>query len=80
MGILRFKTDMKAIIKKATPPQNRLPLRNQTTRAIMTAGKKKSRTLAISMIMMMPMSTRNNSAMSSNGRGKLGRANKESHG
>jgi hypothetical protein len=62
---------MKAIIKKATPPQNRLPLRNQTTRAIMAAGRKKSTNLAITMIMMMPITTRNNSAMSSNGRGRL---------
>jgi len=64
---------MKAIIKKATPPQNRLPLRNQTTMAIMAAGKKKSRTLAITMIMMMPITTRNNSAMSSKSGGKPGR-------
>jgi len=64
---------MKAIIKKATPLQNRLPLRNQTTRAIMAAGKKKRRTLATTMIMIMPITTRNNSAMSSNSRGKLRR-------
>jgi len=66
-------TDIKAMIKKATPAQNQLPLRNQTTMAIMAAGKKKSRTLAITMIMIKPITRRISSAMTSKRKGKPGR-------
>jgi hypothetical protein len=65
--------EMKATIKKATPAQNQLPVRNHTTRAIMAAGRKKRRTLAITTIMIMPMSRRISSAMISNMNGRLGR-------
>jgi len=61
---------MKAIIKKATPAQNQLSVRNQTTMAIMAAGRKKSRTLAMTMIMIKPITKRINSAMISNRSGK----------
>lgn len=64
---------MKATIRKATPAQNQLPVRNQTTTAIMTAGRKKRSILAITMIMMTPMSRRSSSAITSKRNPKLGR-------
>jgi len=57
---------MKATIRKATPAQKKLPERNHTTIAIMADGKKKSRTLAITIIMMRPMIKRINRAITSN--------------
>jgi len=57
---------MKAMTRKATPAQNRLPLRSQTTNAMMAAGRKKNRTFAIIMIMTMPMISRISSTISSN--------------
>jgi len=70
---LRLATDRKAMIKKATPAQNQLSVRNQTTMAIMAAGKKKRRTLAMTMIMMRPIARRISSAMISKRKGKPGR-------
>lgn len=66
---------MKAMIKNATPAQNQLSVRNQTTMAIMAAGRKKRRTLAMTMIMIKPITKKINSAMTSKikGMGKLGR-------
>jgi len=61
---------MKATIRKAIPAQNKLPLSNQTTRAITAAGKKKSITLTIATIMMMPMTNKTSSAMTSTSNGK----------
>jgi len=69
---LRLVTDMKAMIKKAIPAQNQLPVRNHTTMAIMAAGKKKSRTLAITMIMIKPITKRSSSAITSKRNPKLG--------
>jgi len=64
---------MKAMIKKATPAQNQLSVRSLTTMAIMAAGRKKMRTLAITMIMIKPITKRMRSAMTSNRNGKVGR-------
>lgn len=61
---------MKAINKKATPAQNPLPVSNQTTMAIMAAGRKKRTTLAITTIMMMPMTKRISNMNTSNNNGK----------
>jgi len=72
-GYLLLVTDMKAMIKNATPAQNQLSVRNQTTMAIMAAGRKKRRTLAITMIMIKPITKKINSAMTSNRNGKVGR-------
>jgi hypothetical protein len=65
-------TDMKAMIKKAIPAHVRLPVRSQTTTAMMAAGRKKSRTLAITMIMMRPITTKRSKATISSSGGKLG--------
>jgi hypothetical protein len=73
---LRLVIDMKAMIKKATPAQNQLSVRSQTTMAIMPAGRKKRRTLAMTMIMIKPITKRINSAMTSNTNGKLGRGSR----
>jgi len=62
---------MKAMIKKATPAQNQLSVRSLTTMAIMAAGRKKRRTLAMTMIMIKPITKRINSAMTSNTNGKF---------
>lgn len=43
------------------PAQNRLPKRNQTTRATIAAGKTNRIILAMTTIMMMPMITSSNS-------------------
>jgi len=65
---------MKAMIRKATPAQNQLSVRNQTTMAIMAAGRKKRRTLAMTMIMIKPITKRINNAMiSKSGKPKFGR-------
>jgi len=61
---------MKAMIKKTNPAQNKLSVKNQTTTAIMTAGRKKRRTLAITTIMGRPITKRIGSAMTSNSSGK----------
>ncbi len=50
----RFSNDIKATIKNATPAQNRLPVRNQTTTAIMAAGRIKSKILTTKIIMRIP--------------------------
>jgi len=69
---------MKAMIRNATPAQNQLSVRNPTTTAIIAAGRKKRRTLAITTIMMRPITKRINNAMTSKtngkpiGRGKVG--------
>jgi hypothetical protein len=65
---------MKAMIRKATPAQNQLSVRSLTTMAIMIAGKKKMRTLAITTIMIKPITKRINNAIISNRNGKVGRA------
>jgi hypothetical protein len=72
---LRLTNEMKAMIRKATPAQNQLPVRNQTTIAIMAAGRKKINTLAMAMIMMMPITSRTKSTMISrrSGKPKVGR-------
>ena len=55
---------MNATTRKATPAQNKLPVRNHTTSAMMPAGKMNRRTLAIKMIMTIPTtSSRNSSRM-----------------
>ncbi len=61
---------MKATIRKTTPAQNKLPVRSQTTIAIMAAGRKKRRTLAITTIMIRPTTKRNSSTITSNSSGK----------
>jgi len=64
---------MKAMIRKATPAQSQLPVRNQTTIAMMAAGRKKRKTLAITTITMTPITKRSRSKMTSNSSGRLGR-------
>lgn len=61
---------MRATIRNATPAQNQLPVRNQTTMAIMAAGKKRKRTLTISTSMSMPIIRRTSKARISNNGGK----------
>lgn len=46
---------MKAIAKNATPAKKRLPVRSQTTAAIMAAGRMKSKILTTRMMMAIPM-------------------------
>jgi hypothetical protein len=62
-------TDM---IRKATPAQNKLPVRNQTTTAIIAAGKKRKMTFIINTSMSKPITSRINNAMISNNGGKPG--------
>jgi len=68
---------MMAMIKKATPAQSQLPVRNQTTMAIMAAGKKKRRTLAKAMIMIRPITKKINSTIISNRDSKPRRGKRE---
>jgi hypothetical protein len=49
---------MKATTKNAIPAQNRLLVRNQTTTAMIAAGRMNNSTFAIRMIMTMPMTSR----------------------
>ncbi len=53
------------MIKKATPAQNPLPVKSQTITAMMVAGKKKNKTLAISSMMIIPITTRINNPIKS---------------
>ena len=64
---------MTDIIRKATPAQNKLPVRNQTTMATIAAGRKRKMTLIISMSMSKPMTRRTNRAIISNNGGKPGK-------
>jgi len=66
---LPFAMDMKAMIRKAIPARNQLPVRNQTTMAMIAAGRKKSKTLATTMIMIRPIISRIRSAMISKRKG-----------
>jgi hypothetical protein len=60
---------MNATTRKATPAQNKLPVRNHTTSAMMPAGRMNRRIFAIRMIMMIPtMSSRKSSNRSYSGR------------
>jgi len=65
--------DMTAMMRKATPAQNKLPVRNHTTMATIAAGRKRKMTLIISMSMSKPMTRRTNRAIISNNGGKPGR-------
>ena len=56
-----FNSDRKATTRKAMPAQRRFPVRNQTTSAIMAAGKMNRRIFAISMIITIPMITKRSS-------------------
>lgn len=59
----RFIKDIMATIRKAIPASSSLPpVRNQTIRAIIAAGKTKIMTLAMRMIMIMPIIRRMASA------------------
>ncbi len=53
---------MNATTRKATPAQNKLPVRNHTTSAMIPAGRMNRRTLAIRMIMTMPTTSSSNSS------------------
>jgi len=55
----------KATIRKATPAQKRLPVRSQTTNAIMAAGRMKSKILTIKMMMAIPIISNNKRSASS---------------
>jgi len=50
-----FNNDIKATTRNATPAQKTLPVRNQTTKAMMPAGKMKRNTFASSMIIIRPI-------------------------
>jgi len=63
---------MKAMIRKATPAQNQLSVRNHTTIAIMAAGRKNRSILAMTTIMMIPMTKRSSNATTSKRDPKLG--------
>jgi len=63
-----LNNEIKATTRKATPAQNTLPVRNQTTNAIMPAGKMNRKTLARTMIITRPITrSRSKKAMSING-------------
>jgi len=68
--------DIKDMIKKAAPAKSRLLVRSQTIRAIMAAGRKKSRTLTINMIMMSPIIKRISNKTASNSGSKPKKAKK----
>jgi hypothetical protein len=53
------------MIRKATPAQNRLPVRSQITNAIMAAGRMKSKILTIKMMMAIPIISNNKRSASS---------------
>jgi len=57
---------MKATIRKETPAQKRLPVRNQTTMAMMVAGRMKSKILTTKIMIMMPMTSNSKSSANSN--------------
>ena len=61
------------MMRKATPAQNKLPVRNQTTMAIIAAGKKRKMTFMINTSISKPITSRINNAMISNNGGKPGR-------
>jgi len=65
--------DMTDIMRKATPAQNKLPVRNHTTMAIIAAGRKRKMTLIINTSMSKPMTRRINRAIISNNGGKPGK-------
>ena len=48
-------SEIRAITRKATPAQNMLPVRNQTTMAMIAAGSTNSKILASTMIMTSPI-------------------------
>lgn len=52
---------MKATARKAIPAQKRLPVRNQTTMAIMPAGRMKSKILAITIMTIIPITSHSKS-------------------
>jgi hypothetical protein len=60
---------MKATIRKETPAQKRLPVRNQTTMAMMAAGRMKNKILTIKIMIMMPMTSKSKSSANSNIKG-----------
>jgi hypothetical protein len=60
---------MKATIRKETPAQKRLPVRNQTTMAMMAAGRMKNKILTIKIMTMMPMTSKSKSSANSNIKG-----------
>jgi len=64
---------MKATIRNAIPAKNRLPVRNQTTKATIAAGKINNSTSAINIIITIPIRRRmSNNATSNNPLGKAG--------
>ena len=56
-----LKSDMNATTRKATPAQKTLPVRNQTTRATMPAGKTNRIIFASTTIITIPMMTNRSS-------------------
>ena len=72
---MRFVIDMKAMIRKATPAQSQLPVRNQTTMATMAAGRKRKTILTTAMSMIAPIIKRISKARISSKGGKLGSGN-----
>jgi hypothetical protein len=60
---------MKATIRKETPAQKRLPVRNQTTMAMIAAGRMKSKILTTKIMIMMPMTSNSKSSANSNIKG-----------
>ncbi len=61
---------MTIIIRKATPAQNKLPVRNHTTMATIAGGKMRKMTLMTNTSMKMPMIRRTSKTMMSNNGGK----------
>ncbi len=61
-------SEIKATIKKATPAQNMLPVRNQTIIATMAAGNTNRKILASTTIITIPtINSKTNTAMSISG-------------
>jgi len=50
--------DKAAMTRKAMPAQSPLPVKNQTTRATMAAGRKKNKTFAMNTMIMRPITKR----------------------
>jgi hypothetical protein len=61
MRYLLTTSDMKATTRKAMPANQMLPVRNQTIKAIIPAGKTNRKIFAITMIITIPMTTNRNS-------------------
>lgn len=61
----RLSTDIKATIRNAIPAQNRLPVKSQTIKAIMTAGSISNRIFTTKIMMATPIINNSSSNINS---------------